>query len=58
MRRYVVTVAGWEPEIFEAASAAGARAKAYRALRAATGARMTFRDFLGRVSVRPEQRMH
>lgn len=57
MRRFVVTVAGWEPEIFDAASAAGARAKAYRALREA-GSGLSFRDFLGRVSVRPEQRVH
>jgi len=57
MRRYVVTVAGWEPEIFEAASAAGARAKTFRALRAA-GSGLSFRDFLGRASVRPEQRVH
>ncbi len=57
MRRFVVTVAGWGPEIFEAASAAGARAKAYRALCAA-GSGLSFRDFLGRVSVRPEQRVH
>lgn len=58
MPRFVVTVAGWEPEIFVAASAAGARAKAYRALLQATGARITFREFLGRVSVRREHTVH
>lgn len=57
MRRYVVTVAGWEPEIFEAASAAGARAKAYRALTDA-GSRISFRDFLGRVGVRLDHTVH
>lgn len=57
MRRYVVTVSGWAPEIFEAASSAGAKAKAYRALTDA-GPRMSFRDFLGRVSVRREHTVH
>ncbi len=57
MRRFVVTVQGYGPEIFQAASAAGARAKAYRTL-TETGPRMTFRDFLGRVSVRPAHTVH
>lgn len=57
MRRFVVTVQGYGPEIFQAASAAGARAKAYRAL-TETGPRMTFRDFLGRVSVRRAHTVH
>jgi hypothetical protein len=57
MRRYIVTVTGWEPEIFEAETSAGAKAKAFRALREA-GTRLTFRDFLGRVSVRPHATVH
>lgn len=57
MRRFVVTVDGYGPEIFEAETSAGARAKAYRAL-TETGPRLSFRDFLRRVSVAPHHTVH
>lgn len=57
MRRFVVTVEGYEPETFEAETSAGAKAKAYRAL-TETGPRLSFREFLRRVSVARHHTVH
>lgn len=57
MRRYIVSLHGWGPVTVSAETSAGAKARAYRALNA-LGLRVSFRDFLGRVSVRREHTVH
>ena len=49
LKRFSITVAGWEPETFDAVSASAARYKAFKAFTDAAY-RLPVRDFLARVT--------
>lgn len=51
LKRYSITVRGWEPAMFVAATAGKAKYRAYLAFKDAGGSRWSFADFLHNITI-------